>query len=137
LAQSTLEGATVILIDGLQAVADRLSRLDVGRTQADALERAARDIEAVVDVLARPPGDAGATCGHGRSTAASVGVSHRIDGHSAVIGATGSMAVTRELGTAARPPDPFLSVAARQSGPAIAERIGQMFARLMSEMRND
>ena len=127
----------MISIDGLQAVADRLSRFDVGRTQADALERAARDIEAVVDVLARPSADVGVTCGHGRSTAASVGVSHRIDGHSAVIGATGPMAVTRELGTAARPPDPFLSVAARQSGPAIAERIGQMFARLMSEMTND
>jgi hypothetical protein len=127
----------VISIKGLRAVADRLSRVDVGRTQADALERAARDIEAVVDVLARPSADVGATCGDGRSTAASAGVSHRIDGHSAVIGAAGPMAVTRELGTAARPPDPFLSVAARQSGPVIAERIGQMFARLMSEMRND
>jgi hypothetical protein len=137
LAQSTLEGATVISINGLQAVADRLSRLDVDRTQADALERAARDIETVVDVLVRPSADVGATCGDGRSTEASVGVSHRIDGHSAVIGTTGPMAVTRELGTAARPPDPFLSVAARQSGPVIAERIGQMFAQLMSEMRND
>lgn len=127
----------MISIDGLQAVADRLSRLEVGRTQADALERAACDIEAVVDVLARPPAGVGATCEHGRSTAASVGVSHRIDENSAVIGAAGSMAVTRELGTAARPPDPFLGVAARRSGPAIAERIGQVFARLMSEMRND
>ena len=124
----------MISIEGLQSVADRLSRLDVASTQADALERAARDIEAIVNVLARPSADVGATCGHGRSTAASVGVSHHIDGHSAVIGATGRMAVTRELGTAARPPDPFLSVAARLSGPAITERIGQMFAQLMSEI---
>jgi hypothetical protein len=127
----------VISIDGLQAVADRLSRLDFGRTQALALERAARDIEAVVAVLARCPADLGATGGRRCSTAASVGVSHRTDGHSAVIGATEPTAVARELGTAATPPDPFLSVAARRAGPAIAERVGQMFARLMSEMPND
>ena len=127
----------MISIDGLRAVANRLSRLEVGRTKAHALERAARDIEALVDELARGPDDAGATRGQGRSTASSLSVSHRADGHSAVIGATEPMAVMRELGTAARPPDPFLSVAARQSGPAIAELIGQMFARLMSEIKND
>jgi hypothetical protein len=127
----------VISIDGLLVVADRLSRLEVGRTETEALERAACDIEAVVDVLARPPADVGAAYRHGRSSAASTDVSHRIDEHSAVIGATESLAVTRELGTAARPPDPLLSVAARYCGPAVAEHIGQMFARLISEIRND
>jgi hypothetical protein len=54
-----------------------------------------------------------------------------------VIGAAGSAAVTRELGSAARSPEPFLSAAARQSGPAVAERIGQMFAQMLSRTRND
>jgi len=137
LAHATLEGAEVISIDGLQAFADRLSRLDVGRTEADALDYAARDIEATVKAIASPPADEGGTRRRGRETAASAAISHRINEHSAEIGATGSAAVTRQLGSAARSPDPFLSVAARQSGPAIAERIGQMFAQLLSRARND
>jgi hypothetical protein len=137
LAHFTLEGVTVISIDGLQALSGRLSRLDIGRAQADALKQATRDIVAVVDVFSRPPADEGATYRHGRSTAVSAGVSHHVDEHSVVIDATGTMAVTREVGAAVTPPDPLLSVAARRSGPAIADHIGQMFARLISEMRND
>jgi hypothetical protein len=124
----------VISIDGLHAFADRLSRLDVGRTEADVLEQAARDLEESVKAIASPPADEGGTNRRGRKTAASATISHRIDEHTAVIGAVGSAAVTRELGSATRPPDPVLSTAARQSGPAIAERIGQIFAQLVSGM---
>jgi hypothetical protein len=127
----------VISIDGLQAFADRLSRLDAGRTEGDALKQAARDIEATVKAIASPPADERGTRRRGRETAASAAISHCVNEHSAVIGATGSAAVTRELGSAPSPPDPFLSVAARQSGPAIAERIGQMFAQLVSGVRDD
>jgi hypothetical protein len=127
----------VISIDGLHAFADRLSRLDIGHAEADALEQAARDLEASVKAVASPPADEGATSRRGHRTAVSAAISHRIDDHSAIIGAVGFVAVTRELGSATRPPDPVLSAAARQSGPAIAERIGQIFAQLVSGMRND
>jgi len=127
----------LISIDGLQLFADRLSRLDVGRTEADALDQAARDIEATVKAIASPAAGEGGTRRRGREIAASAAVSHCINQHSAVIGAAGSAAVTRELGSAARSPEPFLSAAARQSGPAVAERIGQMFAQMLSRTRND
>ena len=127
----------MISIDGLHAFADRLSRLDVGRTEADVLEQAARDLEESVKAIASPRAGEGGMSRRGRETAASAAISHRIDEHSATIGAVGPAAVTRELGSATKPPDPVLSAAARQSGPAIAERIGQMFAQLVSGVRND
>lgn len=45
----------MISIDGLRAFSDRLSRLDVGRTEADARDQAARDIEATAEAIASPP----------------------------------------------------------------------------------
>jgi hypothetical protein len=137
LALPALEGAEVISIRGLQACAVRLSRLDVERTESDAMERAARDIEAIVKAIESPSGDERGTGRRGRETATSAAPGHRVKGHSMVISTVGSMAVVRELGTAARSPDPFLSAAARRSAPAIAERIGQMFVQLVSGMRND
>ena len=127
----------MISIDGLQAFADRLSRLDVGRAKSDALERAACDIEAIVKAIESPTADELGSGRRGRETAASITIAHHAKGHYAVIGAASSEAVMRELGGAARPPDPFLSAAARRSAPAIAERIGQMFGRLISGVRND
>ena len=122
----------MISIGGLKAFADRLSCLGVGHTETDALEQAARDLEATVKAIAASPADEGGASRRGRATATAAVVSHRVDEHSAVIGSADSVAVTRELGSAGRPPDPFLGVAGRQSGPAIAERIGQIFAQLVS-----
>jgi hypothetical protein len=137
LAHSTLEGTKVISVNALQRVADRLSRLDIARAEADALTQAARHIGATVKALACPPSGQGGNGWSGRETGDATAVSHRVDEHSVVIGLTGSSAIMREFGAAARLPDPILSVAASQSGPAIADHIGQMFAQLVSEIRND
>jgi hypothetical protein len=127
----------VISIDGLQTFVDRLSRLDVGRAEADALERAARDLEASVNAIASIQSGEASTKQTGRKTGASVALSCRISDHSVVIGAADSAAITREVGCAANLPDPILSRVARQSGQAIAERIGQTFVQLVSEIQND
>jgi hypothetical protein len=122
----------VISIDGLLVFTDRLSRLDVQRTESDALERAACDIESVVKAMASPSANQFVADVRGRETAASAAIAHSMREHSVVIGAAGSMAVAREFGTATKAPDPLLSVAARQSAPAIVEHIGRMFAQLVS-----
>jgi len=98
----------VISIDGLRALADRLSRLDVGRTEADALDQAARDIEAAVKAIASfPPSDEAGTRRRGRETAASAVISHRITEHCAVIGAAGHWRQQESLGPSRGSPIPF------------------------------
>ncbi len=127
----------MISVRDLRAFTVRLSRLDVGRTEENAVEEVTRDIEATVKLLVRPVDYGRRSHHHGREAAALTAISHRVDERSAVIGATDSSAVVRELGSIAKSPDPFLSAAARQSGPAVAERIGRMFAELMSGMQSD
>jgi hypothetical protein len=126
----------VIAIVGLQVLADRLSRLDIVHTEADALEQGALALEAHAKAPVSAPTDEGGESGRPRDSAASAAISHHTNEHSAVIGAVGFAAVTRELGSVAEPPDPSLGAAARQSGAAVAERIGQIFAQLTSEMLN-
>jgi hypothetical protein len=134
-----VEGVEVIAIVGLRMLVDRLSRLDIVHAEVDALEQAALALEAhaKAKAMASAPTDEGGTSRRARETAASAAISHHINEHSAAIGAIGSAAVTRELGSITKPPDPILGAAARQFGPAVAEHIGQMIAQLMSEMLND
>jgi hypothetical protein len=137
LAHSTLEGTKVISIDGLQALVDRLSRLDVGRTETDALEHGARDLKADADAINSTSVAESEPERRGCESGASAGLSYRINDHSVIIGTTDSAAIAREVGGVANQPDPSLSVAAQQSGLIIAERIGQMFAQLVAGIRND
>jgi hypothetical protein len=127
----------VISINGLHAFVNRLSHADIERTEADALEQAAHNLEESVKAGVSSLPDNYGTNPHGREAAMSASISRRTDVHSAVIGAVGSAAVTRELGSATQPPDHVLGAATRQSGSAIAERIGQVFAQLLTEMLND
>ena len=105
--------------------------------QADAAEQAVRDIEATVEVLALTADYGEGTRQHECEVEALAAISYRIDEQSTVISTTDTAAVARALGSAAKSPDPFLSVAARQSGPAVAGRIERTFAELMSGMQND
>ena len=75
----------MISIDGLQEFADRLSRLDVGRAEAEALEEAARGLAGSINATASAPVDQSGPRQREHETRASSGVSYRIDEHSAVI----------------------------------------------------
>jgi hypothetical protein len=127
----------VISIDDLQALVDRLSRFDVGRTETDALERGAHDLKAGADAISSTLVGEGGPERHGCESGVSAILSYRINDHSVVIGTTDFAAIAREVGGVANQPDPSLSVAAQQSGPVIAERIGQMFAQLVAGIQND
>ena len=127
----------MISIDGLYVFAERLSRLNVRRTEADVLEEAARDLELSVKAIVSSLDPGSGLTQHRRTAATSLTVPRRSDEHSVTIGAIGSRMVTREPGSAKRHPNAILSAVARQSGPAIAERIGQIFAELLSGMRYD
>jgi hypothetical protein len=126
----------MISIDGLQAFADRLSRLDLGRAGAEALKQAAHSLAGSINAAASPP--VGQSGPRRRENDAMPGadVSCRIREHSVVIAAAVPALVEREVGSTSNPPDPIQSATARQSAPAIAERIGQMFVRVMSDMEN-
>ena len=127
----------MISIDGLYAFADRLSRLDVIRTEAGALEEAARHLELNVKAIVSSLDPDSSVSQRRRTTARSPSVSRRSDEHSVIIGAIGSPMVSKELESATRHPSPLLSAVARQSGPAVAARIGQIFAELLSGLRYD
>ena len=127
----------MIAIDGLQVFANRLSRLDIGRAEADAVEQAAQVLEARAKAIASSSTNKGDMGYWGCDTAASVAISHHTAEYFAAIGTADPAAAIREFGSARMPPQPILGTAARQVGPALAERIGQMFAQLMSEVLND
>jgi len=127
----------VIAIDGLQMFVDRLSRLEVGQSEVDYLKRAAQDLEAAVKSASLTFSVEHDTGSCGCENSASASISHHISEHTAVIGSTSSLAITREYGSATNPPDPILSAAARQMGPAIAGRIGEAFTQLVSRVQHD
>ena len=125
----------MISIEGLQAFADRLAGLDVGRTAAEALRQAAHNLAGSVNSkTASPPIEQSAPTRREHDAMPWAGASYRIGEHSAEIIVTDAALVEREVGSATNSPDPILSVAARQSAPAIAQRVGQVLSRLMSDV---
>jgi hypothetical protein len=127
----------VISIDGLQAVVKQLSHFDVERMRTEMLRQGAHDIEATLRVLVASPAEPGDTRRPRGAVATSRAISHRINGHFAALGAVSSVALMTELGITAKPPEPFPRAAVRQSGPVVAEGIGNMFVQRVSEIQND
>jgi phage gpG-like protein len=117
----------MISIDGLQALADALARLDLPAAQREGLESAAQQLEsAVKQSLSRTPGDDHSTPWLRTGTLRD-SIAHSADETGAAIGSDDPVAVYQELGTRTVPPRPFLAPsAAAQSegiGPSVAAAV--------------
>lgn len=108
----------------LQAITARLAGLDLEQTKHDALGAAAAALEAQVEhALSSAPGDQHSApwCRSGKLRAS---LETWVAANEAVVASTDPVAVDQELGTRRIPPRPFMSPAAREAAPQIAQAIG-------------
>jgi hypothetical protein len=122
----------VISIEGLEDFSERLKRFDLEEAEAEAMARAARDVEtsihaAIVELASE---ESAGLPQHARVL--STTISSQLAPKRAVIGSTHPLAVDQEFGTPNYPPNPLLTAVAQQLAPNIAERIGKTFVRLLS-----
>jgi hypothetical protein len=115
------------LIRGLRRAEDRLAHLDIAAGIAGALAVATQELhDKIVDVLSEPPGQ-----DHSvpwlRTGELRESIGSDVDGSTAVIGSSSSVAVDQELGTSTIPPRSFLAATA---GGAADETVASIAASL-------
>jgi negative regulator of sigma E activity len=123
------------LVRGLREAEARLAGLDIAQAVTDALDAAAKGLEAkVTEVLSHPPGT-----DHSvpwlRTGALRASISHVTDGNVAVVGSTSDVAVDQELGTRTIPPRPFLASTAANSAEATVASIATALAHHLADHR--
>ena len=118
----------MIRIAGLQALSNRLGRLDMSAVQHEALEEAASVLkEAIRDSLSHPPGST-RDAPWLRSGTLRASIECQNDENIAVIGSSDPVAVDQEQGTGTIPPRPFFAPSAVEQGEQLAHEVARAIA---------